>query len=52
MLCVLNLGTRPVHLPAAFGTDVLVASGDDLAVLSDDGVEHVVVGGETAVWLG
>lgn len=48
---VLNLTDAPVHLPNSWGTSVLVESGDEVAVLDDDGREHLVIGGETAVWL-
>lgn len=50
---VINLGTSAVHLPAEWGVDVMVASSDDVAVLAtDDGVESLAVGAETALWLG
>ena len=51
VIVVLNLTDSPVHLPASWGTDVLVESGDEVAVLDNDGQEHLVIGGETAVWL-
>ena len=51
VVCVLNLGERAATLPAAWGTDVLVASNDDVAVLTMDDREAVALGGETAVWL-
>jgi alpha-glucosidase len=52
VICVLNLGTTSVRLPASWGTEVLVSSSDDVAVLAtDDEAEDVVVGGETALWL-
>jgi alpha-glucosidase len=51
VIVVLNLGDAPVRLPAAWGTDVLMGSGDAIAVLDDDGEEIVVIGGEISVWL-
>ena len=59
---MLNLGTEPLRLPVSFGTDLLLASGPDVAVLSDDALaidsdsadtetEILVIGGETAAWL-
>ncbi len=48
-----NLGTAAVHLPAAWGVDVRLASSDDVVMLAtDDDVESLAVGSETALWLG
>ena len=42
-----------VHLPAQWGVDVRLASSDDVVVLAtDDDVESLAVGAETALWLG
>ena len=50
--CVLNLSETALRLPSAWGVDVLLASGDDVAVLAtDDGAEELVLGSETALWL-
>jgi hypothetical protein len=39
-------------LPAAWGTDVVLASDDDVAELDiDDGEISLAIGSETAVWL-
>ena len=52
VVCVLNLGEGTVRLPSDWGTEVLIASSDDVAVLAtDEGAETVVVGAETALWL-
>jgi alpha-glucosidase len=49
---VVNLEDSAVHLPAAWGVDVRLASSDDVAVLATDAdVESLAVGGETALWL-
>jgi len=47
----LNLTDAAVRLPASWGTEMLIASGPDVAVLDDDGTEVLVLGGETAAWL-
>jgi len=50
--CVLNLSETSLRLPVAWGTDVLLASSDDVAALAtDDGAEELVLGSETALWL-
>lgn len=51
VLAVIHMGHHPLHLPAAWGTDVLLASDDDVAVLDDGSGAHVVVAPDTAVWL-
>ena len=51
VLAVLNTTDSPVRLPSSWGADVLLASGPEVALLDDDGVEMLVVGGETAVWV-
>ena len=52
LICALNLGEGTVRLPAAWGTEVLLASNDDVAVLAtDDGAEGLAMGGETALWV-
>ena len=49
---VINLGSTAVALPAEWGVDVQLASSDDVAVLAtDDDVESLAVGSETALWL-
>ena len=41
-----------MRLPAEWGVEVVAASSDDVAVLAtDDGLEAVAVGSETALWL-
>ncbi|MDD2817991.1 MAG: glycoside hydrolase family 13 protein [Candidatus Nanopelagicales bacterium] len=51
VVSVINLGDDLVHLPANLGTEVLATSGDAVAVLDTSDGQHVVIGGETAVWL-
>ena len=52
VVAVINTGEASAHLPAALGTEVLVESGDAVAVLQDDGgAPALVIGPETAVWL-
>lgn len=52
VIAAINLSTEPIRLPAEWGTDVLAASSDDVAGLSDGDASAVLaVGGETAVWL-
>ncbi len=51
-IAVVNLGDAAVHLPADWGIDVRLASGEDVAVLAtDDDGESLAVGAETALWL-
>lgn len=47
----LNFGTTATTLPADWGTDILIASGDQVAVMATDAGEQVVIGNDTAVWL-
>ena len=49
--CILNLGEQAITLPADWGSDVLLASSEDVAVLTIDEVETLALGGETALWL-
>jgi alpha-glucosidase len=51
VVAVINVGEQLVHLPDALGVEVLQASGPDVAVIESDDGTHVVIGGETAVWL-
>jgi alpha-glucosidase len=48
---VINMGDEACHLPSSWGTDILVASSDDVAVVSVEESDHIVVGPETAIWL-
>jgi alpha-glucosidase len=49
---VMNLSERTVHLDPGLGTEVLIASSDDVAVVTTDEATRVVLGAETAIWLG
>lgn len=51
VVVVINTTEEPVHLPADWGTEVLATSGEDIAAISEGDSDHLVVGGETAVWL-
>ncbi len=62
VISAINLTDRSVRLPAEWGTDVLIASGPDVASLSTDDAsssDHpdtaptatLAIGPETAVWL-
>ncbi len=52
LISVLNVGAGAAVLPAEWGTEVLLASGDDVAVLdTHEGAPALAVGAETAVWL-
>ena len=52
VVAVLNLTDGVVRLPAHWGTEVLVSSGDDVAVMSiDEGGSFIALGAETAAWL-
>ena len=49
--CALNTGQVTATLQAAWGTDVLIASGDAVAVMDvDGGLPSLVIGPDTAVW--
>ena len=52
VVCALNLGTSHHHLDPAWGIDVLMASGPDVIELDEDSRAHLVIGGETCVWIG
>ncbi|MDP1877544.1 MAG: glycoside hydrolase family 13 protein [Actinomycetota bacterium] len=52
VIAVVNVAETPAHLPADWGTTILVASGDDVAELSiDDGGAALALGPETAAWV-
>lgn len=51
LTCVLNTGDTPFTLAPHFGTEILHASGPEVAVLSTGDQEHLVIGAETCVWL-
>jgi len=51
VICALNLGTGIARLPVEWGTDFLVASGQDVAAMSTDEGDRIAIGAETAVWL-
>jgi len=51
VLVIVNTGEQPATLPADWGTDLLVASGPEVAIVSDGERESVALGAATAVWL-
>jgi alpha-glucosidase len=52
VISVINLNNSVVRIPPAWGSTLLVASSDDVAIVStDDGVSFIAVGPETALWL-
>jgi len=51
VLVVINMSDDVVHLPSAWGDELLLESSDDVAVITTEDGPHVVLGAETAVWL-
>jgi alpha-glucosidase len=52
VVSVINLNNSVVRLPETWGTEFLIASSDDVAMVStDDGPSFIAVGPETALWL-
>ena len=52
VVSIINLNNGVVRLPADWGSELLVASSDDVAVVStDESGAFLAVGAETAVWL-
>jgi alpha-glucosidase len=52
VVSVINLNDGVVHLPVEWGTEFLVSSSDDVALMSTDASgSFIAVGSETAVWL-
>ncbi|MBK9740323.1 MAG: glycoside hydrolase family 13 protein [Actinobacteria bacterium] len=52
VVSIVNLSDEVVHLPAGWGTDLLVASSPDVAVMSTDASgAFLALGPETAAWL-
>jgi alpha-glucosidase len=52
VISVINLTAAVLHLTHAWGTDVLVASSEDVAVLKTGDHVALAIGPETTVWLG
>lgn len=50
---ILNLGDQVARVPSTLGTQILVQSGDEVAILAEDpdSPAHLVIGPETCVWL-
>lgn len=48
---IVNMAEESRHLPAEWGSQVLAASNEDVALVSVEGGTHVVIGPETAIWL-
>ena len=51
IIAALNVSERTVHLDPELGAEVLIASSDDVAVVTTDEATRVVLGPETAIWL-
>ena len=52
VVAIINLTDDVVHLPVEWGTEFLVASGDEVALMStDESGSFIALGAETAVWL-
>jgi alpha-glucosidase len=51
IVSIINLNDATVHLPAGWGSEVLISSSDDVAMLNTGGEDVLVVGAETALWL-
>lgn len=51
VVSILNLNDATVHLPANWGSEVLISSSDDVALLNTGGEDVLAVGAETALWL-
>ena len=52
VVAIINLNNTVVHLPAEWGTGLLIASSEDVAVMStDESGTFIAIGPETAAWL-
>jgi alpha-glucosidase len=51
VVVAINMSEAACHLPSEWGTDVLATSNNDVAAVTVDESEHLVLGPETAVWL-
>lgn len=51
VLAVINFSEASVELPAAWGTEVLLASGESFAEVTVDESSYLVIGPDTCVWL-
>jgi alpha-glucosidase len=51
LTCIMNTEGGMWKVPQVFGTDVLVASGPEVAVVDSGDGEHLVIGPETCVWV-
>ena len=51
VVSIINLNNAVVHLPSAWGTQLLVASSDDVAAMAtDESCTFIALGPETAAW--
>lgn len=51
LTCIVNTAGGVWNVPHSFGTQVLVASGPEVAVVDSGDGEHLVLGPETSVWV-
>lgn len=51
VLAAINFGETSVELPAEWGTDVLIGSGESFAEVTVDESTYLVIGPDTCVWL-
>lgn len=52
VVAIINLNNTVVHLPAEWGTGLLIASSEDVAAMStDESGTFIAIGPETAAWL-
>jgi len=51
LVAVVNLTDQPITVPAQFGSDLVIASGPEIAELNDEDVTRLILGADTALWL-
>jgi len=51
VIVAINMSDDSRHLPSSWGTEVLISSSPDVAAVTVEESEHLVVGPETCVWL-
>lgn len=50
-IIAVNMADEACHLPSSWGTEVVLTSSDDVAAVTVDETEHIVMGPDTTVWL-
>ncbi len=51
VVSIINMNNATVHLPATWGSEVLISSSGDVATLNTGGEDVLAVGAETALWI-